>query len=118
MAVDIWILEVRDPSRASRGLAAAFGLPREKCEAIIAALPCCVKRGVKEQEALRYQKQLKTIGAVVSWGPTGNSSPPTRRAEVPPNDPPDEVIEVPQPPPPFEATRHARRRGLRSGRRL
>lgn len=105
MAVDIWILEVRDPSQAARGLASAFGLPREKSEAIIAAVPCRVKRDVPAHDGPRYQKKLQSIGATISWGPAGESSPPPARVKPPPNDPPDELVDVPDVPTPFSGAK-------------
>lgn len=103
MAVDIWILEVRDPSQAVRGLTSAFGLAQAQSETIVSSLPYRVKRDVREQDAPRYKDKLEAIGASVTWGPAGASSPPPPRIKVAPNEAPEEPIEVPEVPATFDA---------------
>ena len=105
MAVDIWILEVRDPSRAVRGLTSAFGLTHAQSEKIVASLPYRVKRNVREQDAPRYKDKLKAIGANATWGPAGDSVAPPPRVEVPPNNPPEEPVHIPDVPEAFDPKR-------------
>ncbi|MFT5358432.1 MAG: hypothetical protein ACI9KE_005670 [Polyangiales bacterium] len=105
VAVDIWILEVSDPSRAVNGLMSVFGLARAQSESLISSVPCRVKRDVPEQDAPRYEAKLKPIGATVTWGPAGDSLPPPARVKVPPNEAPDEIIAVPDVPGPFDTTK-------------
>lgn len=105
VAVDIWILEVKDPGRAVRGLMKLFGLAHPQCETLISSVPCRVKRDVPDKDVPRYEDKLKAIGATVSWGPTGESLPPPPRVQVPPNEPPDEIIEIPEVPSPFDGSK-------------